>query len=92
MNERSPADDQGNATGLVEAGRQLAEARAAVGLTQNQLAPVQIFWYFVGVFRILSGVFGIIGAYKRNARFVMAISALVQGILPNAIKLILGSF
>ena len=38
MNERSPADDQGNATGLVEAGRQLAEARAAAGLTQNQLA------------------------------------------------------
>ena len=38
MNERSLADDQGKATGLVEAGRQLAEARAAVGLTQNQLA------------------------------------------------------
>ncbi|QNI99507.1 transcriptional regulator with a Cro/C1-type helix-turn-helix domain [Synechococcus sp. A15-62] len=31
-------DDQGKATGLVEAGRQLAEARAAAGLTQNQLA------------------------------------------------------
>ena len=38
MNERSLADDQGKATGLVEAGRQLAEARAAAGLTQNQLA------------------------------------------------------
>ena len=38
MDERSLADDQGNATGLVEAGRQLAEARAALGLTQNQLA------------------------------------------------------
>ena len=38
MNERSLADAQGKATGLVEAGRQLAEARAAAGLTQNQLA------------------------------------------------------
>ena len=38
MNERSLADDQGEATGLVEAGRHLAEARAAAGLTQNQLA------------------------------------------------------
>ena len=38
MNERSLADDQGKATGLVEAGRQLAEARAAAGLSQNQLA------------------------------------------------------
>jgi len=38
MNERSLADDQGKATGLVEAGRQLADARAAAGLTQNQLA------------------------------------------------------
>jgi transcriptional regulator with XRE-family HTH domain len=38
MNERSLADDQGKATGLVEAGRQLAEARAAAGLTKNQLA------------------------------------------------------
>ncbi|WP_392345071.1 helix-turn-helix domain-containing protein [Parasynechococcus sp.] len=38
MNERSLADDQGKATGLVEAGRHLAEARAAAGLTQNQLA------------------------------------------------------
>ncbi len=38
MNEPSLADDQGKATGLVEAGRQLAEARAAAGLTQNQLA------------------------------------------------------
>ena len=38
MNERSLADDQGPATGLVEAGRQLAEARAAAGLTQNQLS------------------------------------------------------
>ncbi|AHF63067.1 transcriptional regulator, XRE family [Synechococcus sp. WH 8109] len=38
MNERSLADDQGKATGLVEAGRQLAESRSASGLTQNQLA------------------------------------------------------
>ncbi len=38
MNKRSLADDQGKATGLVDAGRQLAEARAAAGLTQNQLA------------------------------------------------------
>ena len=38
MNERSLADDQGKAAGLVEAGRQLAEARTATGLTQNQLA------------------------------------------------------
>ena len=38
MNDRSLADDQGKATGLVEAGRQLAEARAAAGLSQNQLA------------------------------------------------------
>ena len=38
MNERSLADDQGQATGLVEAGRQLAEARSVAGLTQNQLA------------------------------------------------------
>ena len=38
MNELSLADDQGNASGLVEAGRQLAEARATAGLTQNQLA------------------------------------------------------
>ena len=38
MNERSLADDQGKSTGLVEAGRRLAEARAAAGLTQNQLA------------------------------------------------------
>ena len=38
MNERSLADDQGKATGLVEAGRQLAEARAAASLSQNQLA------------------------------------------------------
>ena len=38
MKERSLADDQGKAMGLVEAGRQLAEARAAAGLTQNQLA------------------------------------------------------
>ena len=38
MNEPSLVDDQGKATGLVEAGRQLAEARAAAGLTQNQLA------------------------------------------------------
>ena len=38
MNERSLANDQGKAKGLVEAGRQLAEARAAAGLSQNQLA------------------------------------------------------
>ena len=38
MNEPSLVDDQGKATGLVEAGRQLAEARAAAGLPQNQLA------------------------------------------------------
>ena len=38
MNEPSLVDDQGKATGLVETGRQLAEARAAAGLTQNQLA------------------------------------------------------
>ena len=38
MKERSLADDQGKAKGLVEAGRQLAEARAAAGLSQNQLA------------------------------------------------------
>ena len=38
MNERSLADDQGKAKGLVEAGRQLTEARAAAGLSQNQLA------------------------------------------------------
>ncbi|MCB4428545.1 helix-turn-helix domain-containing protein [Synechococcus sp. MU1643] len=38
MNERSLVDDQGKAKGLGEAGRQLAEARAAAGLSQNQLA------------------------------------------------------
>ena len=38
MDERSLADDQGKLIGLVEAGRQLAEARAAAGLTQSQLA------------------------------------------------------
>ena len=38
MNDPSLVNDQGKATGLVEAGRQLAEARAAAGLTQNQLA------------------------------------------------------
>ena len=38
MDERSLADDQGKSSGLVEAGRQLAEARAAAGLTQGQLA------------------------------------------------------
>nr|WP_115095073.1 helix-turn-helix domain-containing protein [Synechococcus sp. UW106] len=38
MNARSLADDQGKSTGLPEAGRQLAEARAAAGLTKNQLA------------------------------------------------------
>ena len=40
MNERSLADAQGKATGLVEAGRQLAEARATAGLSQNQLASL----------------------------------------------------
>ena len=38
MNEPSLVDDQGKAKGLVEAGRQLAEARSAAGLTQSQLA------------------------------------------------------
>ena len=38
MDERSLADDQGKSTALIEAGRQLAEARAAAGLTQSQLA------------------------------------------------------
>ena len=38
MDERSLADDQGKSAALVEAGRQLAEARAAAGLTQSQLA------------------------------------------------------
>ena len=38
MNEPSLVDDQGKATGLVKAGRQLAEARATAGLTQSQLA------------------------------------------------------
>ena len=38
MDERSLADDPGKATGLVDAGRQLAEARDEAGLTQDQLA------------------------------------------------------
>ena len=38
MDERGLADDQGKETGLVQAGRQLSEARAAIGLTQEQLA------------------------------------------------------
>ena len=38
MDERSLADDQDKASGLVHAGRQLAEARAAEGLSQAQLA------------------------------------------------------
>ena len=38
MNEPSLVDDQGKAKGLIEAGRQLAEARSAAGLTQSQLA------------------------------------------------------
>lgn len=38
MDERSLADDQGKATGLVQAGRQLAEARDQAGLNQDQLA------------------------------------------------------
>ena len=38
MDERSLADDQSKATGLVQAGRQLAEARSAAGLSQEQLA------------------------------------------------------
>ena len=38
MDERSLADDQGKDDGLVQVGRQLAEQRAAAGLTQEQLA------------------------------------------------------
>lgn len=38
MDERGLADDQGKDTGLVQAGRRLSEARAATGLTQEQLA------------------------------------------------------
>ena len=38
MDERGLADDQAKDTGLVQTGRQLAEARAATGLTQEQLA------------------------------------------------------
>ena len=38
MDEPSLADDQSKATGLVQAGRQLAEARSAAGLSQEQLA------------------------------------------------------
>ena len=38
MDERGLADDQAKDTGLVQTGRQLAEARAAAGLTQEQLA------------------------------------------------------
>ena len=38
MDTRSLADDQAKATGLVEAGQRLSEARAAAGLTQDQLA------------------------------------------------------
>ena len=38
MNERSLADDEAKASGLVEAGRQLAEARDKAGLTRDQLA------------------------------------------------------
>ena len=38
MDERSLADDQSKASGLVQAGRQLAEARSAAGLSQEQLA------------------------------------------------------
>ena len=38
MEERSLADDQGKDADLVKVGRQLAEQRAAAGLTQEQLA------------------------------------------------------
>ena len=38
MDDQSLADDQSKATGLVQAGRQLAEARSAAGLSQEQLA------------------------------------------------------
>ena len=38
MDERSLVDDQGKSTGLVQAGRKLAEARDEAGLTQVQLA------------------------------------------------------
>ena len=38
MDERVLADDQSKDTGLIQAGRLLAEARAATGLTQEQLA------------------------------------------------------
>ena len=38
MDERSLADDQGKDADLVKVGRQLAEQRAAAGLTQEQLA------------------------------------------------------
>jgi len=38
MDDRRLADDQSTATGLVQAGRQLAEARSAAGQSQEQLA------------------------------------------------------
>lgn len=38
MDDQSLADDQSKATGLAQAGRQLAEARSAAGLSQEQLA------------------------------------------------------
>ena len=38
MDERSLADDLSTSTGLVQAGRQLAEARSAAGQSQEQLA------------------------------------------------------
>jgi cytoskeletal protein RodZ len=38
MDERSLAEDQGKDASLVQVGQQLAEARAAAGLTQDQLA------------------------------------------------------
>ena len=38
MHERSLAEDQSKNAGLVQVGRQLAEARSGAGLTQDQLA------------------------------------------------------
>ena len=38
MDEQGVVDNHGTATGLVEAGRRLADARAAAGLSQQQLA------------------------------------------------------
>ena len=38
MHERSLTEDQSKDAGLVQVGRQLAEARAGAGLTRDQLA------------------------------------------------------